>query len=211
MTKLKIKPVDLARGDEVRLITWTDGRYDPYGHDPRSTYVEQFWLSILGPSTTWFLRICASKLDGHAAAEINLPEIARILGIGYDKEPHSAMVRTIVRACQFGTARPVSSNTLAVRHRLPPLTHRQLQRLPRSYRRRHEDYIASDATNDCVSEQRRRARRLALGLVECGDTPDSAELQLERWTFQPSVAADAVRWALGQHHRITSATTSTSA
>ena len=41
----------------------------------------------------------------------------------------------------------------------------------------------------------RRARRLALGLVACGDGLDDAERQLSQWRFHPSVAADAVRWA----------------
>jgi hypothetical protein len=31
---------------------WPDGVIDALGHDPRSAYVEQFWLGILGPSTT---------------------------------------------------------------------------------------------------------------------------------------------------------------
>ena len=200
MPQFKTLPPDLDLSGELRLIAWRDDRYDPYGHDPRSSYVEQFWLSVLGPSTTWFLRVCAGKLDGRADAAVILADVARTIGIGYNGGSRSAMARTIARACKFGTARPASADTLAVRRRLPLLTSRQLNRLPRSQRRLHEAYVTSDAAIDCVSEQRRRARRLALGLVQCGDAPDSAEMQLERWQFEPAVAADAVRWAWSQHH-----------
>ena len=31
---------------------WPDPVIDALGHDPRSAYVEQYWLGILGPSST---------------------------------------------------------------------------------------------------------------------------------------------------------------
>lgn len=193
---------DLSSTGKLRLVPWDDESLDPYGHDPRSAYVEQFWLSVLGPSTTWFLRICASKLDTRRDATVDIAEMARAIGIGHRGGRNSAMARTIVRACKFHAARPMGRNSLGVRRRLPPLQHHQLRRLPKSLRRLHEEYIATDAANDCVSERRQRARRLALGLVECGDTPDSAEMQLGLWHFQPSVAADAVRWAWKQYNQL---------
>ena len=199
--KATANPIEVPiNAGKLRITAWNDKSSDPYGYDPRSTYVEQFWLSILGPSTTWFLRICAKNLDNHSQALIELTDIARTLGIGYQGGINSAMVRTIIRACKYGVARPTSKNTLAVRRRIPPLTHRQLLRLPESLRRRHEEYIATDAANDYVSDNRLRARRLALGLIECGDSHDNAERQLGQWHFQPSIAADAVRWAWKQHH-----------
>ena len=189
------QPAAVGRTDELLLVHWNDKRRDPYGHDLRSTYVEQFWLSTLGPSTTWFLRICANALDDCGDASVNLTEVARTLGIGYRGGARSAMLRTVARACRFGAARPAGVNTLAVRRRLPLLNHKQLKRLPLAQQRRHEQYITSDAPNDCVNDNRLRARRLALSLVECGDSPDNAEMQLGRWNFDPAVAADAVRWA----------------
>ena len=35
---------------------WPDPLIEALGFDPRSAYVEQYWLGILGPSTTWLLR-----------------------------------------------------------------------------------------------------------------------------------------------------------
>lgn len=33
----------------LRIVAWTDPVIDTLGHDPRSWYVEQFWLPIVGP------------------------------------------------------------------------------------------------------------------------------------------------------------------
>ena len=37
--------------DCLHISVWVDPLVDRLGHDPRSTYVEQYWLGILGPST----------------------------------------------------------------------------------------------------------------------------------------------------------------
>jgi len=34
------------------VLPWADPVIDPIGHDPRSRYVELFWLGILGPTAT---------------------------------------------------------------------------------------------------------------------------------------------------------------
>src|SRR4051794_26631584 len=44
---------------------WADPVIDAVGHDPRSHYVEEFWLSILGPSTVWLLRRMAAGLEAN--------------------------------------------------------------------------------------------------------------------------------------------------
>ena len=34
------------------VLPWADPVIDPIGHDPRSRYVELFWLGVLGPTAT---------------------------------------------------------------------------------------------------------------------------------------------------------------
>ena len=36
----------------IRVEPWPDPVIDELGHDPRSAYVETFWLPVLGPTTT---------------------------------------------------------------------------------------------------------------------------------------------------------------
>ena len=200
MTTTTVHPATIVDADVLKLIAWTDERLDPFGHDPRSAYVEQFWLGTLGPTTTWFLRHCAHLLEGSDTATVDLREAASTLGVGHSGGVRSAMVKTVARACRFRAARPVGSATLAVRLRLPHLSRRQIQRLPVSVQRRHEEYLTTESHSDPITRQRQRARRLATSLIECGDEPDETELHLGRLQFHPAVAADAVRWAWKQRH-----------
>ena len=39
-----------AEPAHLRIVPWRDEVIDRVGHDPRSAYVERFWLGILGPS-----------------------------------------------------------------------------------------------------------------------------------------------------------------
>lgn len=188
------------RRDELYIIPWETDSDDKAGHDPRSAYVEHFWLGTLGPTTTWFLRYCASELDGADGAAVELNEVAARLGIGHRGGANSPMNRAVVRACRFRAARPAGPGTLEVRRRLPTLNHRQIQRLPAEAQRRHELFMMAATATSGVEEQRRKARRLALGLIECGDGYDDAELQLGRWRFHPAMAAEAVKWAWQCHH-----------
>ena len=46
-------PPDEQDGPTHLLVRpWIDPVLDEVGHDPRSPYVERFWLSSLGPSST---------------------------------------------------------------------------------------------------------------------------------------------------------------
>lgn len=194
------RPATIITSEVVALIPWTDRRTDFFGYDPRSAYVEQFWLASLGPSTTWFLRYCADLLEGTDATAISLRETASALGIGYEGGLRSAMAKTVVRACRFRAARPVGTSTLAVRMRLPQLSLRQLHRLPEGLQRRHEAVIAGKADPDALSRHRARARQLASSLIMCGDNLSETETQLSRLWFHPVIAAEAARWAWNQHH-----------
>ena len=197
-------PPTVISSDVITLIPWIDNRIDAFGHDPRSGYVEQFWLSTLGPSTTWFLRRCAALLDDTQSTAVNLRETACALGIGHEGGTRSAMARTVARACRFRAARSVGSATLAVRRRLPQLSHRQAQRLPESVRQRHEEFVAAELNSGEMCRQQSRARRLASCLIECGDDIGAAERHLVRLQFHPAIIADAVRWAWSLHYGQTS-------
>lgn len=35
----------------VEIVPWTDPSFEIHGHDPRSAYVERYWLGLLGPSS----------------------------------------------------------------------------------------------------------------------------------------------------------------
>jgi hypothetical protein len=199
-TPLTPSPDNNESLDQVYITTWDDALVDRLGHDPRSAYVEHFWLGVLGPSTIWLLRHCRNELDRSPTGFVlDLTETAGALGLGHKGGRNSPLARSIARICRFGVARAVSTSQLEVRRRLPPLNRGQLSRLPPLVQHRHQAFLDGEQQADHGSLQR-RARRLALGLVECGDGIDDAELQLGQWRFHPSIAADAVRWAWDLHH-----------
>ena len=181
---------------------WHDPVIDTVGHDPRSAYVEHFWLGVLGPSTILMFRRMALALDTSPAGfRLDTIDTAAALGLAArDRRDRSQspVLRALRRSCTFGLARQVAEDGFLIRTRFPPLTRRQLDHLPRSVQREHKQWVERDARREVQTEARERARRLALSLVELGESYDGTERQLHRWKFHPAVAHDAVRWAHGE-------------
>ena len=177
---------------------WVDPVIDHIGHDPRSEYVERFWLGILGPSTTWLLRYLVSRLDDAPDGfDLDLNECATSIGLGHRQGPNAPFPRTVTRCCLFGASR-LSGATLEVRRKLPPLSLRQIARLPASLRAEHDRWLDASPPVSVV-RMRERARSLALSLVELGEDREATERQLHRWKFHPALASEATEWALAHH------------
>ena len=114
----------------LHIRPWPDDVIDHMGHDPRSAYVEDYWLGLLGPSTTWLLRRLAAGFEySPEGFDLDLAETARSLGLGDRSGRHSPFVRSINRTVQFGLALLSGPEELSVRRRLPPLNRAQLCRL----------------------------------------------------------------------------------
>src|SRR5690606_35695453 len=114
-------------GQSIEIRPWHDEVVDRVGFDPRSPYVERFWLGVLGPSTLWLLRRLATGLDEHPEGfTLPLADTAGALGLGGDGAS-SPFVRALRRCCQFDLARADGPGALAVRRNLPPLSRRHLQ------------------------------------------------------------------------------------
>ncbi|HXY43639.1 MAG TPA: hypothetical protein VEH29_05600 [Acidimicrobiales bacterium] len=185
----------------LRVEAWLDPVVDEVGYDPRSSYVETYWLPVLGPSTTWLLRRLAAELDElPGGLELDLEELARALGLGERSGPNAPFARTIKRCVDFEMAewRP---EALAVRRHLPPLARRHLRRLPESLQDRHAREIEA-VPHARVSERLRlHGRRLALSLLEFGEDRAAVEQQLMRWAFLPAVASECAAWAVLERSR----------
>ena len=189
--------------------SWTDPVVDQLGHDPRSAYVERFWLPVLGPSTVWFLRRVADGLDQRPDGfTLDLVDTARSIGVGMRGGRNSPMMRTIERCCRFGAARMHGTTNLSVRRRLAPLTRSQVERLPQSLQRDHDAWLSRPRQAPSFDQMQARARSLALSMLELGEDPETVEQQLHRWRFHPALAFEAMRWALANHTDRTAMATS---
>ena len=178
---------------------WTDPVIDHLGHDPRSRYVETYWLGVLGPTTTWLLRRIADGLDRDPEGfELDLHATAYALGLGMRQGRHSPFMRAVDRACQFGVARRTGTRELHVRRRVPPVTQGQLKRLPDHLQRSHAAWRQAQLVA-AGEEAERKARRLALTLLELGEDIDAAERQLCTWRVEEPMAQRALAWAHDRH------------
>ncbi|MDE3087120.1 MAG: hypothetical protein KGJ77_10200 [Acidobacteriota bacterium] len=200
------------------VVPLADPLVEALGFDPRSWYVEHFWLPVIGPTCTWLLRHVAAGLEA-AAVEAAAPgdgelpdggdtrtpasagftleveHTALALGVGGRRGRHSPFGRALNRCVAFDLARFHGGDTLAVRRMLPPLARRHLLRLPPALQDQHDRWTAARHQEPTLAQQRRRARRLALGLVALGDGFDGAEAQLLRWGVHPALTDETVRWA----------------
>jgi hypothetical protein len=188
--------------DTLAVRPWQDDVIDRHGFDPRAPYVEQFWLGVLGPSTTLLLRHLADRFDLMPDGfDLPLAETARALGLGDRGGRHSPFLRTVNRTIQFQMATPTPAGGLAVRRRLPPLARRHLERLPPQLRAAHDSWQRSCLDRPSSERLQHRCRRLALSLLQLGEDAAATERQLLRWGYQPASAAEATAWAarrLGQ-------------
>lgn len=133
----------ITEQDVLPIVSWDDGD----GFDPRSGYVETYWLSILGPSSILTLRRFTEWLnDSPSGIVIALEDLAQSLGLGHSTSRQSAVVRTLDRLVAFGVAK-IDWDAYAVRSAIPPLTARQVCRLPAYLAERHERDLAALRTN----------------------------------------------------------------
>jgi hypothetical protein len=183
----------------VEIRPWPNDALDQVGFDPRSPYVERFWLAILGPSTTWLLRRIAAGFDASPEGfELPLAETARALGLGDPAGRNSAFFRTLNRMVGFGLGREVQAGRLEVLRRLPPLPRRHVARLSPALQEAHERWLEGTATPPAEAA-RRRSRQLALSLLELGEDPEEVERQLMRWRYHPALARESMGWALERY------------
>lgn len=147
-------------------LAWLDGRdliatvawHDPAvtaGFDSADTYVETYWLPMLGPSATWALRRIAAWLAKAPASGLWLPvePLARSLGIGSSAGRNATARRTIKRLVDFHLAHvDHDRDVLAVRTLIPPLSERAIDRLPGHLVVQHRtDYPNSAAATRAAS------------------------------------------------------------
>lgn len=186
--------------ETLTIRPWADAVIDRLGFDPRSAYVERFWLGVLGPSTTWLLRRIAGGFDDAPDGfELPLADTARALGLGDRGGRNSPFLRTVDRCIQFEMAQATGSCELAVRRRLPPLSRRHLVRLGGDLQGEHARLQQEQLSAPPAEEQRRRGRQLALSLLELGEDREEAERQLLRWRYPTTVAGEAATWAWQKH------------
>ena len=142
MRTTTVTGIETARwiGEHESLpVVWNDPTIDTIGFDPRSPYVEIYWLAVLGPSSILAVRRMAEWLeDKPSGIEITLEDLAQSLGLGRSIGRNSPIVRTLQRLLMFGLA-AIAWDTYALRRTIPPLSVSQQRHLPGYLAARHDD------------------------------------------------------------------------
>lgn len=141
--RIDLDHLPLPLDGSIMVRPWPDHYLAEHGHDVRSSYVELFWLGILGPSSMVLLRRLAAGLE-HAPQGYRLPVVdtARSLGLAPPTTRNSAFVRALYRCVIFRIVRFVDAD-LEIRRRLPTLHPAQLERLPVSLQAAHATLVAT--------------------------------------------------------------------
>ncbi|MGH9164562.1 MAG: hypothetical protein ACRDZW_03475 [Acidimicrobiales bacterium] len=131
---LPSRRTDLAAAPRLRIEALRDELVEALGHDPRSAYARRFWLPLVGPSAL----VAAGTLVGGLERspdgfEVDVALLGRALGLPGTAGANAKIVRTLARLARFGLADAHANGAvplLRVRTAWPPLTVRQLGRLP---------------------------------------------------------------------------------
>lgn len=134
---------------------WADPLVDQRGHDPRSAYVERFWLSVIGPTATWIMRRFADEFDrAPEGFVLDLAHTATSMGLSFSKRQNSPFGKALHRCVMFGLAQPLSDG-FAVRRRFPTVAQRHLKRLPDDLRASHDQWARQAARFERSEIERR--------------------------------------------------------
>jgi hypothetical protein len=176
--------------DNVMVIPWDDPVVERNGYDVRSTYVELFWLNVLGPTATWLLRRLVFDLDRHPLGyELDIASTAGALGLSYTSGTTSTFAKSLNRCIWFGVAQRFDGG-IAVRRRLPPIGVRHLQRMPAALQHAHAAWQHRPEEDDDAA--RARAWRLTETMLQVGDDADAIERQLLALGVRPGLTLAVV-------------------
>ena len=176
-----------ATTTHITVRPWIDPVVDDDGFDPRSRYVELFWLGVLGPTATWLVRrLVAGFEQSPDGYELDLDATARAMGLSYTAGRASPFSKALQRCVMFGLAHPIDSG-LAVRRRVPPISLRHLQRMPEQLQAAHHDWQCAPVGLDELT----RAHHLATAMIDLGDDMSVIEHHLVALGVSNAVAAEA--------------------
>ena len=179
-------PTHSIPGHSITVRPWLDPVVDDDGFDPRSRYVEVFWLGVLGPTATWLLRRLVAGLEHSPEGyQLDLQATAQAMGLSYTSGRSSPFSKALQRCVMFGLAHPIEGG-LAVRRRVPAISFRHLRRMPESVQAAHADWLHTAIGVDELT----RAHRLATTMVELGDDPSEIEHHLVAIGVSAAVAAE---------------------
>lgn len=117
-------------------------------HRCDGTYVRDWWMSQLGPTSTTLLQILASPAPG-MTVQVLLTDLAFRLGIQPSKlknRQQNPLLHAFDRLEKFGLIRVFENDHVAVRSHTRTLDDKMLRRFPLGVKAMHDAYITAAAS-----------------------------------------------------------------
>ena len=135
------------RTSQFTPVDHPDARSRRIGFDLTDPYIERCWSAVIGPSSTLLLRRLPTQRIARVPADIDAGELSRSMGLGAGAGERSRLAPTLERLVNLGLARPAADRAgLDVYRQVPPLTQRQLARLPEWTRDAEERLLGAHLT-----------------------------------------------------------------
>jgi hypothetical protein len=129
--------VDEIDTQTIEVACWRDPVVERVGFDACGDYVELFWLPVIGPTSSWLLRRLAVMAVLHPDGfPLDVAAVAQSVGLGSNTGSQASLVRSLQRLSIFGLVR-MTYGRVEVRTVVPPLTMKQLARLPEHLQSAH--------------------------------------------------------------------------
>jgi hypothetical protein len=175
----------------LRFEPWSQTHFDRWGSEPRSTYVERFWLPVVGPSSLVLARdIAAGFESSNGAYSVSASHQAAAIGVS-----ESQLHRVLDRLVQFGLAKHVDPNTVALRTAWPVIGTGAIRQLTPPLRQQHCDSLLLTDTLDAEHAPNRVLWRLTIAAHAKGVSAVELDAELRRAGCGQQFRVELVDWA----------------
>ena len=116
--------------DLITFEPWADPVVDHHECHPEGTYSRLAWLPIIGPSSWLMWGTLASQLRREPEVSWDITALAEAHGLQRGTGRNGMVCRTLTRLTQFRILSPLNEFRHLVRLSAPPVSRRQLERLP---------------------------------------------------------------------------------
>jgi hypothetical protein len=124
------------------------------GFDLDDPYVEQVWVGLLGPSGILLLRRLPLLWREATPAHVEVADFAASLGLNHGLASWNGRIwRTFKRLAAHRLATPLNAGSVGVFVKVPPVTDRQLTRLPGWATRTHDRLLGDHLTRLSIEPQ----------------------------------------------------------
>ena len=185
----------------MTFVPWVGGGLGRTGWDPRSAYVERFWVGVVGPSVIWLMRLLArefDELESGVSLTLDMEEVARRLGLRYRGGRHSSLMRALNRAELFRLIRRRYDGVIEVACLMPPVPQRMRGRLPERFQQEIGQWSLTEAPRSFAETGRMSgggARLLATCLAQRGHGQQETAERLIMLGVSPPLARQAAAGA----------------